>query len=151
MPPSWMMIEITSFGSLSMLFQNLQLPHDKRAIAHSFGVDDSTFASWLHSIVYVRNVCAHHSRLWNRVMRISPKVPMNPGHRWISVTTIPNQVAGGSPINLNNRMYFFLSMIVYLLNIINPKNTFKQRLFKLLQKYPLVNVPSSALGHPKFR
>ncbi|MDE6380839.1 MAG: Abi family protein, partial [Muribaculaceae bacterium] len=22
--------------------------------------------SWLHAIVYVRNICAHHSRLWNR-------------------------------------------------------------------------------------
>ena len=61
LPPGWMMLELTSFGSLSMLFKNLIDTHDKRNIAHYFGLDDTTFRSWLHSIVYVRNICAHHS------------------------------------------------------------------------------------------
>ncbi|MGE4307572.1 MULTISPECIES: Abi family protein [Bacteroides] len=29
-------------------------------------------ASWLHSIVYIRNICAHHSRLWNKVLGVRP-------------------------------------------------------------------------------
>lgn len=134
MPPSWMMLEITSFGSLSMLYQNLKSSHDKRDIAHFFGLDDTTFASWLHSIVYVRNVCAHHSRLWNRVMRISPQIPLTPTYPWISVTSIPNPIAGRPSVGLNNRTYFLLSMIIYLLNTINPKNTFRQKLNFLLTK-----------------
>lgn len=128
MPPSWMMLEITSFGGLSMLFKNLKSAHDKRDIAHYFGLDNSTFESWLHSIVYVRNVCAHHSRLWNRVMRITPQIPLTPRYPWIKVTTIPNPIAGRPLINLNNRTYFFLSMIIYLLNTINHKNSFRERL-----------------------
>jgi abortive infection bacteriophage resistance protein len=78
LPPSWMILEITSFGSLSMLYKNLLYPHDKRDIAHYFGLDDSTFESWLHSLAYVRNVCAHHSRLWSRIMQISPNIPLTP-------------------------------------------------------------------------
>jgi len=29
-------------------------------------------SSWLHTVVYVRNLCAHHSRVWNRVLGIRP-------------------------------------------------------------------------------
>jgi len=148
MPPSWMMLELTSFGSLSMLYQNLQHPHDKRDIAHYFGLDDSTFESWLHSIVYIRNVCAHHSRLWSQVMRISPRIPLTPSNPWIAITSIPNTVAGTLPlnININNRTYYLLSMIIYLLNTVNPTHTFKNRLYQLLRKYPMIDI--KAMGFP---
>src|ERR1051325_6756253 len=50
LPPSWMTMEITSFGSLSMLYKNLKPGRDKRAIAHYFGLTDTVFETWLHSI-----------------------------------------------------------------------------------------------------
>lgn len=70
--PSWMMMEITSFGAMSQLYKNLKPGREKREIAHFFGLSDSIFVTWLHSIVYLRNVCAHHTRLWNRAMSIRP-------------------------------------------------------------------------------
>jgi len=146
LPPSWMMLEVTSFGTLSMLYKNLASTHDRRDIARDFGLDDTTFESWVHSMVYVRNVCAHHSRLWNRVMRISPNIPTTPRFPWISITTLPNPLAGGPPLNLNNRLYFILSMVIYLLNTISPNQSFKRRLRQLLEKYP--NVSIKAMGFP---
>jgi abortive infection bacteriophage resistance protein len=147
MPPSWMMLEITSFGSLSKLYKNLNTTRDKRDIAGYFGLDTSTLESWLHSIVYVRNICAHHSRFWNKVLRISPQIPNSPLYQWITITTLPNPIAGGNQIKLNNRTYFILAMIVYLLNTINPHHRFKQKLVALLQKYPTADV--KAMGFPK--
>lgn len=144
MPPSWMMLELTSFGSLSMLYKNLAGSHDRRTIAHYFGLDDSTFESWLHSIVYIRNVCAHHSRLWSRVMRITPAIPANPRFPFLQHSLLYNPKTM-QPLN-NNRTFFFLSMIIYWLNIINPSNTFKNKLFDLLNNYPMVDV--AALGFP---
>ena len=47
---------------------------------------------------------------------------------------------------MNNRAYFILSMISYLLQTVNPKNSFGSRLMKLLSKYP--NVDPSAMGFP---
>jgi abortive infection bacteriophage resistance protein len=138
MPPSWMMLELTSFGSLSMLYKNLSGTHDRRAIAHYFGLDDTTFESWLHSIVYVRNVCAHHSRLWSRVMRITPAIPAMPRYTFLSHSIIYD-LTTGSPVN-NNRTYFLLSMLIYWLNIINPKHTFKNKFFRLLKAYTMVDV-----------
>lgn len=75
LPPSWTAFEIVPFGSISKLYSNFRSGKSKREVAHWFGLDDLTFSSWLHSLVYVRNVCAHHSRLWNRVMRIKPNYP----------------------------------------------------------------------------
>lgn len=146
-PPACMILEISSFGNLSSIYNNLKPGHDKREIANYFGVDDSTFASWLHSFTYVRNLCAHHSRLWNKKLGISPKLPLKPRFHFISVSTLSNPKEGQPPLLVNNKPYFLLCMIIYLLNIINPKNTFRTKLFRLFKKYPAVDV--KAMGFPE--
>ena len=83
-PPSWMTMEVTSFGTLSMLYKLLKPNLTKRKIANYYGVSDSVFESWLHSIVYVRNICAHHSRLWNKTLRIRPLFPRKVNGTFIS-------------------------------------------------------------------
>jgi abortive infection bacteriophage resistance protein len=133
LPPSWMMMEITSFGSLSQLYKNLRPGREKREIAHHFGLTDTVFITWLHSIVYLRNVCAHHTRLWNRTMSIRPQIPDAPRKTWLLNTQIHN-----------NRTYFILSMVAYLLQTVNPHNRFVEKFKNLLEKYP--NVDTKALG-----
>lgn len=134
-PPSWMTLEITSFGTLSLLYKNLKPSKEKREIAHYFGLPDSVFETWIHSIVYLRNVCAHHTRLWNRAMSIQPQIPRKPRKQWLNNTQIAN-----------NKSYFILSMVAYLLQTINPHNTFNIKVKSLLDKYP--NVHTKALGFP---
>jgi abortive infection bacteriophage resistance protein len=134
-PPSWMMFEIASFGNLSTLYQNLKPGRSKREIANQFGLDDSSFASWLHCFVYIRNVCAHHSRLWNRGMSIRPQIPRNPMKTWLNDNTVSN-----------NRTYFILSMMLYLLQSVDEKHQFIFRFKVLLKRYP--NVDVSAMGFP---
>ena len=141
-----MMLEVTSFGSLSILYENFGNNYDKRVIANYFGLDVTTFQSWLHSIVYIRNICAHHARLWNRTMRIIPSIPNSVANNWIRITTNPNPIDGFPTVLINNRLYYFLSIVIYFLNTINPKHTFKNRLFHLLKKYPLIDI--KAMGFP---
>lgn len=135
LPPSWISIEITSFGTLSMLYSNLLPGKEKREIAHHFGVSDSVFQTWLHSIVYLRNICAHHSRLWNRSMSIRPQFPRKTTKQWVDMSNVQN-----------NKSYFMLSMILYLLQTVNPKTTFSSRLKALLNKYN--NVDTKAMNFP---
>ncbi|MEN5058888.1 Abi family protein [Sphingobacterium kitahiroshimense] len=145
LPPSWMLLEVSSIGGLSHFYKNLKPSRSKRDIANYFGLDYKTFESWLHSIVYVRNVCAHHSRLWNRVMRITPIMPTSPKNKWLTTTDIKNSMTGkSSPVN--NRTYYLLSMMIYLLEIINPRHSFKDKFIDLLIKYP--NIDPSAMGFP---
>lgn len=135
LPPSWISIEITSFGTLSMLYSNLLPGTEKRTIARHFGVSDSVFQTWLHSIVYLRNICAHHSRLWNRSMSIRPQFPRTTTKQWIDMTNVQN-----------NKVYFMLSMIRYLLQTVNPISSFSSRLKALLSKYN--NVDAKAMNFP---
>ncbi|GHT66809.1 peptide ABC transporter substrate-binding protein [Bacteroidia bacterium] len=51
LPPSFMLLEITSFGILLRLYNNFLPRRAKKDIAAIFGLSDSVFASWLHSIV----------------------------------------------------------------------------------------------------
>ena len=135
MPPSWMMLEVTSFGSLSAMYSNLKPGREKREIAHAFGLADIVFSSWLHSIVYLRNVCAHHARLWNRVMSIQPLIPRKPRHEWIDGKSVEN-----------DKTYYILSMLVFLMNRIKYENDVVERFKMLLEKYP--NIHSAAMGFP---
>ena len=134
-PPAWMTMEVTSFGTLSILYKLLRPGTTKRKIANFYGVSDSVFESWLHSIVYVRNICAHHSRLWNRTLRIQPLFPRHTTHTFISRSVS------------NNRLYYVLCIIQYLLRTVNPATTFFVRLQSLLQEFP--NIDIAAMGFPK--
>jgi len=145
LPPSWMLLEVSSLGNLSHFYKNLKPSKSKREIANYFGLDDNTFESWLHSIVYVRNVCAHHSRLWNRIMRITPTIPTSPSKTWLTTTIIKNNLTG-KVSTINNRTYYFLSMMIYLLEVINPNHRFKDKLIDLLIKFPTID--PLAMGFP---
>jgi abortive infection bacteriophage resistance protein len=136
LPPSWMMMEITSFGTLSMLYQNLKPAKERRSISNYFGLADGVFQTWLHSFVYLRNVCAHHSRLWNRAMSIQPQIPHTPRKQWLLNTTIKN-----------NRTYYILSMILFLLQTVNPKQRFNAKFKGMLRNYP--NIDVKAMGFPE--
>lgn len=69
--PIWMTTELISMGSLSMLYKGLK-PDQKKAVSRRFGMHHKRLQDWLHVLTYVRNVCAHHSRLWNRELAIRP-------------------------------------------------------------------------------
>lgn len=147
MPPSWMILEVSSFGNLSSLYSNLKPGRHKRNIANFFHLNERTFQSWLHSFTYVRNVCAHHARLWNKRMSITPQIPNNPELPFLNILTLPDPENGNLTNPKNKSVYFLLSMILYLLNEINPKHTLKLRMNKLLEDYPMIDV--SAMGFPQ--
>jgi len=135
LPPAFITLEVASFGVLSRLYENLKPGRIKRDIAQSFGLTDNLFASWLHGLVYIRNVCAHHARLWNKLLQIQPLFPRRTANIWLTNRTVQN-----------NHVFYVLSMIIYFLNTINPGHSFKQKLSNLFDKYP--NVDCRAMGFP---
>ena len=133
LPPACIILEIASFGTLSRLYRNLKSCKAKRNVAKSFALSDIVFDSWLHSLTCVRNMCAHHARVWNSLIKIQPLSPRNPQNRWITDLSV-----------CNNRMYYVLSILMYFLNTVNPNHTFRQKLEDLFAKYP--NVDRAAMG-----
>jgi abortive infection bacteriophage resistance protein len=134
-PPAWFTFEILQMGQLSILYSSAAKSSVKKAIAACFAVKEPVFTSWLHTLVYVRNICAHHARLWNKEFRIPVKIPKSPDNTWLSFAPLTDR-----------RIYIILAIIVYLLRIINPGNHFKQKLKRLLDKYPHTDI--AAMGFP---
>jgi len=136
-PPAWKTLELTSFGGLSKLYGNIKntIPV-KDAIAQEFGAVNHTFIpSWLQAISQIRNICAHHGRLWNKNLPASVKLLPNPPNSWIE--EVPRQ-------HEFKHLYVHLCIMKYLLNTIHPKNQFSQNLDTLLSNYS--SVDSNALG-----
>jgi len=73
--PIWTATEIMSFGGVSHMVSGMQRD-DQIAIARRYGVHSTVLGSWLHHLVYMRNLCAHHLRLWDRTASITPDVPV---------------------------------------------------------------------------
>jgi abortive infection bacteriophage resistance protein len=72
--PIWMTVEVMSFGALSAFYSGLH-KKDRTDIATKYNLPEVVLCSWMKSLSYVRNVCAHHSRLWNRDFGVAPKIP----------------------------------------------------------------------------
>ena len=75
LPPVWAACEVMSLGLLSRWYDALKPMKTRSAIAAVYGIDQKSLQSWLHHLSYVRNICAHHSRLWNRKFSIIPDAP----------------------------------------------------------------------------
>jgi len=80
--PIWAVVEIISFGSLSKMYRGLK-SQDQWRIANRYGLQKRDLQSWLHHLVYVRNCCAHHARVWDRQWAIKPMLPA--GKVWSSL------------------------------------------------------------------
>lgn len=134
-PPSWMCLELLTMGELSHLYRGLKNNSDKKRIANFFDVHPTVFVSWLHTLTYVRNICAHHSRLWNRDLAIEPEKLLKPVGNWVS-----------KPFENNKRMFYFICVLKYLITRANPGNSLKDKLQNLFKKYP--TVPIQYIGIP---
>ncbi len=72
--PVWVAAEVMSFRQLSRTFKGLKTL-ERTALASPRGVSHQVLETWLHSVAFVRNVCAHHARLWNKDLAINPLRP----------------------------------------------------------------------------
>ncbi|MEE4210735.1 MAG: Abi family protein [Parvularcula sp.] len=135
LPPVWMAAEVMSFGLLSKFYSNLKTRADRKAIADPFALDEAVVASFAHHISTVRNICAHHGRLWNKRFTVTMTVPKYPAK-------LPVAMRDADPRYLHNT----LVMLDYLLALIAPGNEWKKRLVALIDGCPLAD-PSS-MGFP---
>ncbi|HAT8127575.1 TPA: Abi family protein [Legionella pneumophila] len=119
-PPIWMMVEALSFGVCSKMFNNIQSKDVRNEIASFLGQHTTVIESWIKSLTYTRNLCAHHSRLWNRWLVIPPLIPKN--------APIKTHIDG------NYRFQLIAFIIDQLLETIAPESNWKIKLFELFER-----------------
>jgi abortive infection bacteriophage resistance protein len=75
-------------GQFSILYSITAKSHSRKAVAGYFGVKEPVLTTWLHTLVYVRNICAHHSRIWNKELRIPVKLPKKTANVWLADSNV---------------------------------------------------------------
>ncbi len=135
MPPIWATCEVMSLGQLSIWFEQLKKRQDRKAIAEIYMLDEKVICSFMHHLSHVRNLAAHHSRLWNRQMTITMIIPSN-----------PQDVSRYFNSDSDRKIYNTLAMLVYVLNIISPGTTWPIRLKQLIMEQEIID--TSDMGFP---
>lgn len=121
MPPYWIMVNVMEMGLLLRLYKGASV-QVRRSVASELGIAAAVLESWLVSLSTVRNICAHHGRLWNRPFGTKPKIPnLKSDARWHD----PFEVRG-------DRIFGVLTILNYLLDIIAPQSAWSERLDSLL-------------------
>jgi abortive infection bacteriophage resistance protein len=137
--PSWAMTEELTLGSLSHMYQGLKRDADRKAIAKRFDVPHEVLVSWLHTLNFVRNCCAHHSRLWNRELAVQPKIPH--GALW----QLPERLAV-SQIQPQRRIYVVLLLLAHLMRQVSPDSQWHNKVKALITLNP--DIPLFPMGFP---
>jgi abortive infection bacteriophage resistance protein len=141
--PIWALTEVLELGHLSRLYQGLN-EDDAAEIAEVFGVPTKRLmASWLASMNYVRNVSAHHARLFNRKLQNAPSRP-KPG-----LVPLLDHLRTENTSKGIFGVYNALAVIAYLLRSIDDDTGWSQRLVALLEDFPSSQgLTVSSLGGP---
>lgn len=136
-PPSWKSFELITFNYLLSILKNTKNYKDLIPISKSLGLNHKLLISWVESFVYVRNICAHHDRLWNIKLTISPTWIKSPRHPWIDRWENEEKNEGTADKEL--KIYAVICCIIYCLKNINPYNNYAESLVGLFEKYKEVD------------
>lgn len=135
-PPVWMASELMSFGLLSQWYAALKEPKVRHSVAAPFDLDERIFVTFVHQLAVVRNICAHHSRLWNRIIDVSFTIPKKR----------PKELAVALNRQAPKRVYNTFAMLQFLLSRADPANDWGNRLIALMAILPAGR--SDEMGFP---
>jgi abortive infection bacteriophage resistance protein len=124
MPPCWIFFEVLAFGSLVRIYQNLKRTY-RTNIASMYSIPDKDLLSGLRGLVDIRNICAHHERLWNRRCKNRSEC---------------------TPTGVEDHSVFsYILFVKDILKVVSPTSTWTIRVQELLQKnmlyIPAMGVP----------
>lgn len=134
--PLWMAIELMPFGGLYTFYKYVE-QYMQRDVAQSYGLHAKVLESWLRTLNNIRNICAHHSRLWNRIL-VKPVMFPDKKHS-------PEFF---DPIVVNpERLFAVLTILKYMVDRIAPQSGWQKRLEHLIEvKHPYI--PIKQMGFP---
>lgn len=145
LPPIWVSVEIITLGQISVWYKSILPDRLKKEISKEYGIlSTDVMSSWIQHLTYIRNICAHHLRLWNR-----------------NLTILPANYARISDISENwihqddhdrfsyKKLYNTLLIVDYLWQQICPNDSEKWR-FKLMYLIDSYNIQPRDMGFPLY-
>ncbi|MGQ4509474.1 Abi family protein [Dermabacteraceae bacterium P13147] len=152
--PFWVLAEVLDFSDISRLFDGLPT-RDQRAIAEGLGFvidlnalsrrqrnkvqSQSPLARWLEQLTVIRNICAHHGRLWNKSFTPVSTVALKTQPQFADL-----------PEGQSERIFGALLVMAQILGAVSPGTHWQDKVNSLINDAFLTNplVTGAALGMP---
>lgn len=127
--PIWVAVEVLDFGMAVSLFGLMKQGHQTE-VARAFGVRSGrAFEKWLKTFNYLRNVSAHHSRLWNRTLTYG-------------IAGIPEGLADGLSYldtiagRRRRKLYVPATVLAYTVRALDSQSSWPRRFVDLMGEFP---------------
>lgn len=132
--PIWVACELWDFGTMSRLFAMMKV-QDQLAISQKYGIHDhQVLASWLRSMNYLRNLVAHHCRVWNRNVIDQPKLPKAGAYsadmEWVESFRGKSELVA--------KPFLLLAITHQLLKVICPNSSLNERIKNHILGFPSI-------------
>lgn len=130
--PLWAYIDLFTISDISF-FYSISEPDIKKAVADSMGITvqgPMLLEQFMHSLTIIRNLCAHGSRLFNRLFEQKPRLSRKE-------QAIQRKDENGK---IDNAHLFGFILIIKRLLKAEDFAALKAELSELKQKYPFVNL-----------
>jgi abortive infection bacteriophage resistance protein len=137
LPPLWASVELMSLGMISHWFSSIDKKEDRQNISRKYKLDEKLLRSYLHHVTIVRNICAHHGRVWNKRVKVASLLARKP------------QILAKSFNSDNMKTHNIYNTLVYMsyfLSIIEPSNNWNNNLKNLLDSN---DIDVHAMGFPE--
>lgn len=152
--PFWVLAEVLDFSDISRLYDGM-FAKDQRTIAEGLGIrpdlaslsrgqqeklkKQSPLARWLEQLTIIRNICAHHSRLWNKSFTPAPTSALRTQEKFLLL-----------PEGQSEDLFGALLVMTHLLQLASPGTTWTHKVTTLIKDDFLSNplVSQQALGLP---
>ncbi|WP_372697354.1 Abi family protein [Arthrobacter sp. JSM 101049] len=141
--PIWALTEILEMGQLSRLYGGL-VNSIATEIATAYSAPSKkVMYSWISSLNYVRNVAAHHARIFNRKLVVAPRRPA------VGQVPLLDHLKDGESSKQVFGLYNALAVMAYLMRSIDPDSGWPKRVVDLVESFPETEaVTKYSLGLP---
>ncbi len=129
--PAWIFFEGLTFGECSLIARNLD-DSNKKTIASFYKLPKRTCIQMLHHLSILRNLCAHHSWVWNRSFTFRTSLYRKYQEEFSDIG--------------DDSLYMLLISIQIFIKKISPNSDWLDNLEKLIDDY---NIEIHRMGFPK--
>ena len=131
--PSWVIVETLSFGTLSRLFSSLNQDIKNEICGDYYNhIRPQVIENIMEGLVVLRNICAHHSRLYNRGIPNTPRMPKPENEFYLKQGYEKNEIG--------KKLFFRLVMIDRITENKDFMNILISDIKQLSNNYPFVKL-----------
>ena len=135
--PIWGLCEVLTYGELLSMFNAIKPRKIKNEILNGFDLDEKVASSFFNALRIVRNICAHHGRLWNKRLFLNFIAPTRPQNlsetiNYPIIAESDSDEAQSKKLDTQKSIYNIIVMLLYFVGKIAPQSKWRSRLTHLL-------------------